>query len=49
MFTDNLKYKDWLNFKSLETQGYFIDFIPGDKNSLVVTFENAHNDETCPF
>lgn len=45
MFTDNLKYKDWLNFKSLETQGYFIDFIPGDKNSLVVTFENAHNDE----
>ncbi|TPV55121.1 hypothetical protein FJ444_17845 [Aestuariibacter sp. GS-14] len=41
MFERDLTYPNGIRFRQIETQHYFIDYVPGDLNKLVITFENA--------
>jgi tetratricopeptide (TPR) repeat protein len=41
MFDRQKVYASGGMFSSLETENYFIDYIPGERNHLVITFENA--------
>lgn len=41
MFIHKKVYASGLNFFAIETDNYFIDYVPGALNQLVITFENA--------
>lgn len=41
MFDRDVKYLNWISAKQIELEGYFIDYLAGEKNELFITFENA--------
>lgn len=41
MFATEKQYSNGIDFRSLELPGYFLDYIPGNLNHLIITFENA--------
>lgn len=49
MFSEELRYLNGISYYQVETPNYFVDYIPGDLNQLVITFENADKpDEPRP-
>src|SRR4051812_10574621 len=41
IFSNKKSYESGIEFFSMDTDGYFIDYVPGERNELIITFENA--------